>query len=225
MKQLGLGMLQYAQDYDERFYGATGSPVNPFPGVGWAGSIYPYVKSAQVYTCPSDTNRGSGTNVAVSYAFNSFAATTALAQHQYPSVGILFSEISGALTNVTDAQETGSNERSPMEDGHIVIWLEGPTPTLKCCTSGAAIYHTRGAGVLDVFAGRLQDNVEPGPQPTQPRHFNGANYEFIDGHAKWLVATSVRNFTYAYGDVPPIPASGQTVFASDPTGAAYYSAS
>src|SRR5437763_14432141 len=38
-KQLGLGFLQYAQDYDERL---------PFHQ-NWAPQIYPYVKSTQIY--------------------------------------------------------------------------------------------------------------------------------------------------------------------------------
>ncbi len=51
-KQLGLAYMQYVQDYDETFpfcekYGAAGA--------GWAGRVYPYVKSVGVYECPDDT--------------------------------------------------------------------------------------------------------------------------------------------------------------------------
>src|SRR6476661_2454795 len=55
LKQLGLGLMQYTQDYDERYPigqlngGATSS------GIGWGGAIYPYVKSSQIFTCTSDT--------------------------------------------------------------------------------------------------------------------------------------------------------------------------
>jgi prepilin-type N-terminal cleavage/methylation domain-containing protein len=112
MKQLGLGMMQYAQDYDERYYGGTRvtspSALVPFlAGVGWAGPIYPYVKNNQIYKCPDDTNTGSGMDTPVSYAFNHYAAATTLATHQYPSLGILFSEISGTAVNVEVAMETG----------------------------------------------------------------------------------------------------------------------
>jgi prepilin-type N-terminal cleavage/methylation domain-containing protein/prepilin-type processing-associated H-X9-DG protein len=224
MKQLGMGMLQYAQDYDERFSGAMRFaipvPGFEFPGIGWAGSIYPYVKSTQVYKCPNDINNGSGINVPVSYAFNHYAAATVLAAHQYPSLGIMFSEISGSSVNVTDSLEAGSPFYSVIDNGQILIW--GTSSGLpQCCKQGAIIYHTRGAGVLDNLKGRMKDDDEPGPQPTQPRHFSGANYAYIDGHVKWLRPESVRSFNYSYG---PIPAGDPLITASDPTGAAYYRA-
>src|SRR5436190_15559888 len=58
LKQLGLGLLQYTQDYDEMLpAGYNGVPPagNGFWGTGWAGCIYPYVKNGQVYVCPNDT--------------------------------------------------------------------------------------------------------------------------------------------------------------------------
>ena len=57
LKQIGLGILQYVQDYDEhypmyRMMGSTGSAVRPY---GWADAIQPYVKSIQFLQCPSDS--------------------------------------------------------------------------------------------------------------------------------------------------------------------------
>lgn len=46
-KQIGLGLLMYAQDYDERFMN-----VRQGPG-GWNALIQPYVKNWQVFVCPS----------------------------------------------------------------------------------------------------------------------------------------------------------------------------
>ena len=55
VKQLGLGILMYAQDYDERLpldgiwlVGAV-YPTAPF----WDIRILPYVKNQQIYICPS----------------------------------------------------------------------------------------------------------------------------------------------------------------------------
>lgn len=63
LKQIGLGILQYAQDNDERVVrGWTGnagyeaSDPNANGGTGkykWMDSIYPYVKSEQIFNCPS----------------------------------------------------------------------------------------------------------------------------------------------------------------------------
>jgi prepilin-type N-terminal cleavage/methylation domain-containing protein/prepilin-type processing-associated H-X9-DG protein len=57
LKQLGLAMVQYTQDYDENYpagYYHTGHAVTDVTGVGWAEKIYPYAKSVQVYLCPDD---------------------------------------------------------------------------------------------------------------------------------------------------------------------------
>src|ERR1700693_459962 len=52
-KQLGLGVTQYVQDNDELFPSG-----NKGDGAGWAGQIYPYVKSVAVYHCPDDSSTG-----------------------------------------------------------------------------------------------------------------------------------------------------------------------
>ena len=57
MKQIGLGIMQYTQDYDERFpqryYGDAG---NRQQANTWRRNIFPYVKSTQLFSCPSNTN-------------------------------------------------------------------------------------------------------------------------------------------------------------------------
>jgi prepilin-type N-terminal cleavage/methylation domain-containing protein len=48
-KQLGLAVVQYTQDYDERmvpYYNGTGNE--------WFGFIQPYVNNNQVFFCPDD---------------------------------------------------------------------------------------------------------------------------------------------------------------------------
>jgi prepilin-type N-terminal cleavage/methylation domain-containing protein/prepilin-type processing-associated H-X9-DG protein len=62
VKQLGLALLQYAQDYDEMFPKTAMGPSTapgPFywmPVVGVTGYLLePYVKNSQVYKCPSNT--------------------------------------------------------------------------------------------------------------------------------------------------------------------------
>ena len=54
LKQLALGTLMYAQDYDERFpcwerdtYDESLSPLHP------GRSVYPYIKNLAVFACPS----------------------------------------------------------------------------------------------------------------------------------------------------------------------------
>ena len=59
LKQLGLGIIQYSQDYDERGPQNVFGTYNANPALTsqyfWHDAIYPYVKSVQVYVCPSHT--------------------------------------------------------------------------------------------------------------------------------------------------------------------------
>jgi len=68
MKQIGIGIMQYTQDADERYpqaywykndaevaLGAAGDVGGYFQ---WSASTLPYTKSEQLYVCPSDTNKG-----------------------------------------------------------------------------------------------------------------------------------------------------------------------
>jgi prepilin-type N-terminal cleavage/methylation domain-containing protein/prepilin-type processing-associated H-X9-DG protein len=67
MKQLGLGMMQYTQDYDEKFPcpGATDwngefrNDNGTAARASWRQKIFPYVKSVQIFICPSNIAGGS----------------------------------------------------------------------------------------------------------------------------------------------------------------------
>jgi prepilin-type processing-associated H-X9-DG protein len=54
LKQIGLGLIQYTQDYDEHFppVAARGAAY------GWADALQPYVKSTRLFQCPSEYNEG-----------------------------------------------------------------------------------------------------------------------------------------------------------------------
>src|ERR1700682_886826 len=55
LKQIGLATIQYVQDYDERFpdFGCTGL-ASYIDDTGIGIKLQPYVKSYQVFVCPSD---------------------------------------------------------------------------------------------------------------------------------------------------------------------------
>jgi len=57
-KQIGLGILQYAQDYDETYPLMEYQP--DFGAGSWRNMIYPYVKSTQIYQCPPNPNNTMG---------------------------------------------------------------------------------------------------------------------------------------------------------------------
>jgi prepilin-type N-terminal cleavage/methylation domain-containing protein/prepilin-type processing-associated H-X9-DG protein len=90
MRQLGLGVLQYIQDNDEKFPVVWDNRHNLGGGdtdINWGQEIYPYVNSLQVFVCPSNVTAaevvGSGhfmgngfgdetpaSNIPVSYSMN-----------------------------------------------------------------------------------------------------------------------------------------------------------
>jgi prepilin-type N-terminal cleavage/methylation domain-containing protein/prepilin-type processing-associated H-X9-DG protein len=57
LKQIGLGLLQYSQDYDEQllsvYYGDNGWQQSDSSNYKWMDAAYPYIKSEQVFNCPS----------------------------------------------------------------------------------------------------------------------------------------------------------------------------
>ena len=76
-KQILVGVTQYSQDYDESF------PLRDSSGLGnWPVVIMPYVKSTQLFQCPSDTNKtnmGSGANnFHLSYLANSVNSSSSV---------------------------------------------------------------------------------------------------------------------------------------------------
>ncbi len=126
MKQIGLGFVQYSQDYDERMVlpigDTTSSPANIYPY--WIQLIQPYVKSLQVFSCPSISTQtkyfASSSGVFKSYYANGTrsaawvpsgfgdtavddrpisAAATSLAKFGAPSQTILMGEESTNSTN------------------------------------------------------------------------------------------------------------------------------
>src|ERR1700712_1940336 len=55
MKQMSLAVIQYAQDYDESY--PTGLQSGWY-AASWAYNVQPYIKSVDVFRCPSDSGSG-----------------------------------------------------------------------------------------------------------------------------------------------------------------------
>lgn len=76
MKQIGLAVIQYNQDYDELMPMSEYQPN--YTDGNWKTEIYPFIKSKGVYQCPSDPNNAlpdyattSGLGLTNSYAASS----------------------------------------------------------------------------------------------------------------------------------------------------------
>lgn len=210
LKQLGLGLLQYAQDYDEHLpkgVVGTGTIIGNFYGFGWGGQIYPYVKSAQVYKCPSDSTAAPASpNVVVSYAYNRFIAQDLPSQPGTGTAGfipsftntgksVMLCEVSGTSADVMRSNEGGNVAHSPCSQGLDILF--GPDATVggKLSTGymGGRANGTGGTGYSSQTT-----NFE---SPTG-RHLETSNFLFIDGHVKALRGDAVST-----GGSPPLQSS------------------
>jgi prepilin-type N-terminal cleavage/methylation domain-containing protein len=115
MKQLGIGFIQYVQDYDERF------PSTNY----WAAQIYPYEKSTGVFHCPDDVATSTTSTYPNSYALNSNLGNQSDAAATSVSVTVLAAEFttSGNNGNMTATNDTGSAINTDGYTGAAVtIW-------------------------------------------------------------------------------------------------------
>ncbi|MDR3708976.1 MAG: DUF1559 domain-containing protein [Capsulimonadaceae bacterium] len=188
VKQIGLSIIQYCQDYDEMFPGGT----NPYgQGGGWAGQVYPYVKSVNVFVCPSDTTLGNGV---VSYCYNmDFAppavqnqpdgpAPKSMAQLSSPAKTVLFAEVQGCTpVDVTkDLTSYASPNGNGVGAGYNPYGALDPNKTIYA--TGYLRNHSTNT-TTDPYTSHFT-----GPLGV---HSGGSNFIMSDGHVKWLMPNSV----------------------------------
>jgi prepilin-type N-terminal cleavage/methylation domain-containing protein/prepilin-type processing-associated H-X9-DG protein len=108
LKQIALGLFMYNQDYDEKlplFYFDLGGGGNYTDGIstagadqGWAQVLQPYLKSTQIFQCPSETtvqyvddatNKNAGYT---DYWYNNQIDGLSDAAFDAPSVTVLFGD-------------------------------------------------------------------------------------------------------------------------------------
>jgi prepilin-type N-terminal cleavage/methylation domain-containing protein/prepilin-type processing-associated H-X9-DG protein len=177
LKQLALGVLMYAQDYDNHFvpywtlYGGVQSPKGcsstPY-ATEWPILVYPYVKSVQLYICPDKTTAAwSGECRAlsgVSYGINYYLAT---GTGSAGSIGagphesaITQPSLTALFTDTMDNLGTLSGVGSGIDQSYTMGLASSPTGS---------------------------DNVDP-------RHMDGVNVAYADGHVKWMKWPETRSY-------------------------------
>lgn len=75
-KQIGIAVMQYLQDYDKKYMHQHEDP-NPSLSTFWYQPLQSYIKSDQVFRCPSKTQDASGAES--DYVINGFFAHDASA--------------------------------------------------------------------------------------------------------------------------------------------------
>jgi prepilin-type N-terminal cleavage/methylation domain-containing protein/prepilin-type processing-associated H-X9-DG protein len=180
LKQLGGGIMMYAQDYDEAYPLAGWNDGGTHDGyrvpsvcecratgatVVWNGLIQPYVKNTGVYRCPSDPYiRG------VSYIYNQEIAWRSGGGHpQYRSPKVASIPTPAEAFAVVDGG-VGNNR----------------TAATACEPAGApqSVWYTTDVRCGDYTEPRSWDRIANRFE-TGRTHGGGANWLFFDGHVKW----------------------------------------
>ena len=188
LKQIGVGLLQYAQDYDEMVVkawygpGTSGAASNTTTDYKWMDAIFPYVKSEQLFNCPSHTT-------SKRYSFRN--------SDNYGSYGINATYWVGG-----DAQSgPQSVSLASMEDVSNTVWagdLLNPSSSPTWEFAWGAI--TSGTSGGTAYSGQPNITIVSGQQTLQnlvQRHLETTSVVFCDGHAKCMKmeALAVQNPT------------------------------
>ncbi|NSW54784.1 MAG: DUF1559 domain-containing protein [Armatimonadetes bacterium] len=225
MKQLGLGMMMYAQDYDETlpmsYYYVNGA--NSSNGyVQWSGLIAPYVKNWGIFICPQHKVKGwaptcfstppvepppgqTPLNASndiqaprLSYVANELViprkkyATVPqqcvnLSMCDYPAETIMLAEYTDYIQCLLDTSPTGGDA------------IKSHRPT-NGVSMGGAVFDGEayaGAPVIALTAAEARAAISAAEASSAmgkhhicyinpAAHNGGTNYNFADGHAKWL---------------------------------------
>jgi len=182
-RQLGLGMLQYVQDYDETepesYYGSKGDS-DMTTNYKWMDAIYPYVKNEAIFTCPSDIDsppyhyRGGVSHRDYgSYGLN--GAYGSVGDNQIPPRSA-YTGVPATSYNVTTSQIVVPSD---------TVWVtDNDNGTQNGANPGGSqgFFWTNAANnpKISTFDGK------PHLQNIEARHINFANILFCDGHVKAL---------------------------------------
>ncbi len=176
LKQITLGAIQYTQDYDEKMpLYITGGTVS-----GWADSLQPYLKSTQIYQCPSET-----------------IAPSSDPTNGDPTLG-------GYTDYWINLYATGQSNAVFEQSASTVLFGDGVgSPVGAAYSTGGGQYAAPAAGsglwIGNNFMTTLQNATLPGTGATSGahRHLTGANIAFVDGHVKWYKGVSDTSDTMA----------------------------
>lgn len=212
LKQIGLAILQYAQDYDEimvpgnldgDFYttggGVQGTTVAD-ANYKWMDLIYPYAKSEQVFNCPSGRTNQPKYSYANSNNYGHYAAVMSyidptgldgpFSNYRETSPGVLLRNIPIKLSKFDDIANTvlvGDARASGGNSPYLLSWSLTPGFTL------------RDVGVDGNDP--LNRTLISGSGAFSERHLSTLNILWADGHVK-AVKFDLLLKTNVSGDYP-----------------------
>ena len=161
LKQIGLGLQQYTQDYDEMVMPIGRTDTAPQPILSWRLLVQPYVKSIQIFKCPSNTEE--------TLEFNT----------NLPSGMVAAS--TNYKANLSGGLSTHRGYFSSQQRGGTVP--DGPNVGLAQLTAPAQLISVVESINITNFWEFQVDNTS---FSLFNKHLATANYLFADGHVKAL---------------------------------------
>lgn len=178
LKQIGLGIMQYMQDYDETVMPHwLGSAT--YPGTRrWMDLTQPYIKSSQIFVCPSQANTryifgdilNTGSYTCSSAYYSEAPRTSMSIVDNNEFVGLSEMEVPTTTFWISDTQ----NYTAARPDGFEFGFLTADTQSINATLQPPAIVTTATApGVGGAVNRRIP-----------ARHLDTTNVLFCDGHVK-----------------------------------------
>jgi prepilin-type N-terminal cleavage/methylation domain-containing protein/prepilin-type processing-associated H-X9-DG protein len=182
LKQIALGIKQYVQDYDEKMPLSIVSESNSYSPTayrtipaGWADAIQPYIKSLQIYQCPSEPNGVQDDLNPSKEDYTDYWYNAALSWNDdttNPLYNVAVSE--AALANPTLTILNGDGGRHATEAYRF--------GSARFRTTGNSSYGNYQSTYPTWSGSSIMATTFPGGST---RHFEGVNLSFVDGHVKW----------------------------------------
>ncbi|HEY3331218.1 MAG TPA: DUF1559 domain-containing protein [Capsulimonadaceae bacterium] len=186
MRQIGIGILSYAQDYDEKF--PCDSPTSGSAPTGnWTAEVNIYTKSGQIFRCPNDAGAFSTPIVNYSYGYNGNLAGVNSAKFASPAILVLCYE---------DGSKASGN---PADLANDVGGPHGFDPAVA--TTSSAYFNPSSVGTVGGCA----------PAVNTTRHDPGAMWLAGDAHVRFLRPEKV-----SVGKVSPDAVTAQTCSTGTP---------
>jgi len=177
LKQITLGVKQYTQDYDEKFPLSANVTETAYDSA-WASTIQPYIKSLQVYQCPTDKKDPTDDPSVVGYTdywYNAALSWNGL----FGSLGT-----PNYRTSVSEAALLNSTLTILVGEGNNSTYQKSSYRTNGCTVAGASSLNAPGFGNCDASFLVNGQGIAGG----QKKHLGGINLAFSDGHVKWFKA-------------------------------------
>ena len=186
LKQIGLGILQYTQDYDEKFFAQRAASD---PGGGAWETIQPYMKSIQIFQCPSEPTAPSSNPLAEPYG-GAFGQTSY--SDYFLNSGLTTDSLLGRSLASLDqpAVSIMAGDNGPYNSANYRPYSSNGIDGYAC------------AGIIGDGTSSPSCGTQALDQTAAKRHLETANYLFTDGHVK-----SERT-TQLWGNSTPFTTSG-----------------